>query len=482
MLGLNNYVIVIVVNALAGGKKTNFFDSSSTIRGAALNSIQATTGNAHAKSNIQKQAYPLKSVKTIKDAYGLTGTNFTTHSPYINSKLMDISGVISGSVEIILIKNGLNPREAISAASKHQILPMKTNSAVPRKIGTVLPPIPRDIELEFEAVGSDEIPGPIFGPGNAGLVVGYDKYGDGIIDPIILFGPTGPTGAAGADGADGAVGVTGPIGPFGVGAQGAVGATGADGGSTGATGPDGAAGLDGVDGSDGAAGADGADGAVGVTGVTGPTGATGADGTGTTTFLGLTDTPGSYAGESYKVVVVNPGETALEFVDSAPSGAAAITRALILIDQETAPFQLPYIVQWVEPIYNDDNMVMTEAAYDTSRSGFSGFVVNVAAVYQITGHVTFLHDVVGYRGVNVIINRIANPLVQRIKGTARMRSIGIAGGPMRPSIPFNVTLSLGVGDVIDVQIFYDTAVLTVGKFSVGDDPAEPGAISIVRIP
>ncbi len=37
-------------------------------------------------------------------------------------------------------------------------------------------------------------------------------------------------------------------------------------------------------------------------------------GTGATTFLGLTDTPAAYTGETLKVVRVNAGETALEFV------------------------------------------------------------------------------------------------------------------------------------------------------------------------
>lgn len=38
---------------------------------------------------------------------------------------------------------------------------------------------------------------------------------------------------------------------------------------------------------------------------------------GVTTFLGLTDTPSTYAGQSLKGVRVNVGETALEFSDAA---------------------------------------------------------------------------------------------------------------------------------------------------------------------
>lgn len=41
---------------------------------------------------------------------------------------------------------------------------------------------------------------------------------------------------------------------------------------------------------------------------------------GATTFLGLTDTPNSYAGEEGKIAKVNAGQTALEFVDQVPGG------------------------------------------------------------------------------------------------------------------------------------------------------------------
>ena len=41
-------------------------------------------------------------------------------------------------------------------------------------------------------------------------------------------------------------------------------------------------------------------------------------------FVGLTDTPGAYAGESQKLVRVNAGETGLEFVEAAAGGATAL--------------------------------------------------------------------------------------------------------------------------------------------------------------
>jgi len=484
MLGLNNYVIVVVVNALSVDKKpTDFFDKATTTMNAALNSIQASIGNPHAKSNIQKQAYPLGLVKTIREAYGITSTNFSTHTPYINGKRMDINSIIRGPAEILLIKNNLNPKEAIIAASGHRALPMRSNSVIPRKLGEVLPPIKRTITHRYEILGTGEAPGPIFGAGNAGQLGGYDDFGGiGVVQPPAaeMNGVTGPTGAAGAQGAIGPVGPQGRRGAVPVAPAGAVGATGADGGSTGPTGAIGPAGAAGAAGMDGAAGIDGADGATGVTGMTGVTGATGADGTGSTTFLGFTDTPGSYAGQSNKVVVVNPGETALEFSNSAVNGAA-ITRA-ILSEQTFNSGSAFATVKWMEPIYNDDSMTVTEFPLGTSTTLVEDFTVVTTAVYQITGHIMFEYHAPGWRAVQVIINRASNPSVIRVKGHSRMRSIGALGSPMRPSIPFSTTLSLFAGDIVNVQVAHDAAAVTIGKLSVGDDPAEPGAISIVRMP
>jgi hypothetical protein len=50
-------------------------------------------------------------------------------------------------------------------------------------------------------------------------------------------------------------------------------------------------------------------------------------GIGITSFLGLTDTPSTYSGQALKILQVNSGETALEFVTS-PSSAAAVELAL----------------------------------------------------------------------------------------------------------------------------------------------------------
>jgi hypothetical protein len=53
-------------------------------------------------------------------------------------------------------------------------------------------------------------------------------------------------------------------------------------------------------------------------------------GSGASTFLDLTDTPGSYTGKAGQVPIVNPGETALEFGPMAASGT--VTNAIIQWD------------------------------------------------------------------------------------------------------------------------------------------------------
>jgi hypothetical protein len=258
MASINSYVIVTVVNAIGADKKpTNFFDKASNIMTAALNSIQASMGNQHAKTNIQKQAYPPDFVKTIRSAYGITGTNFGTHSPYINGKRMSLDGVLMNGTEIVLIKNGLNVREALVAASQHQVLPTRTNSIIPSRLGQIQPPLERDVEINYEILGTGEEPGPIFGPGGAGQAGAFGDFGGlGIFgdqaagsEPGGGVGPgpgSNPVQGQGATGATGATGLQGPQGSQGP--QGTAGAQGVQGpaGAVGATGPQGPAGADGT--------------------------------------------------------------------------------------------------------------------------------------------------------------------------------------------------------------------------------------------
>lgn len=75
----------------------------------------------------------------------------------------------------------------------------------------------------------------------------------------------------------------------------------------------------------------------------------GGGGGGVTDFLELTDTPNSYAGQAGKVVVVNPGATALQFSASAGGGGSTVTSiaysATINVDASSAPSGGLLIVQ-----------------------------------------------------------------------------------------------------------------------------------------
>tara|TARA_R100001244_G_scaffold25113_2_gene25362 strand:+ start:26741 stop:27136 length:396 start_codon:yes stop_codon:yes gene_type:complete len=131
MLGLNDFVIIIVVNALSDDEKrpTDFRDQTATVRLASIKTMsQDTIGNVHERSNIQKQAYPSESVKTIKQAYGITGTNFETHTPFRNGKQLQLNDGVSKNQEITLIRNGLNTKYAIITANVHRVIPERTGS------------------------------------------------------------------------------------------------------------------------------------------------------------------------------------------------------------------------------------------------------------------------------------------------------------------------------------------------------------------
>lgn len=178
MLGLNNYVIVVVINALSENKKpTNYFDTSPNVMVAAQNSIYASMGNQHAKTDIQKQAYTPDQVQSIRQAYGITSTKFETHSPFINGQRMSLDGKVVNGTEVVLIKNGLNVKEALKLVNKHRIMPERTSSSRPKDLGEVLLPEERTVEIRYEVLDPGESRGPLFGAGNAGQPGGYGDFG-----------------------------------------------------------------------------------------------------------------------------------------------------------------------------------------------------------------------------------------------------------------------------------------------------------------
>ena len=131
MFGLNSFVVVIVINSLSNSDKkdTNFFDKTATVNLAAIKTMsEDTVGNVHAKSDIQKQAYDPALIKTVKQAYGLTGTNFNTHTAYRNGKRLTLGDMVYKNQEIKLIKNSLKLNEAMITSEVHRILPERTGS------------------------------------------------------------------------------------------------------------------------------------------------------------------------------------------------------------------------------------------------------------------------------------------------------------------------------------------------------------------
>lgn len=124
MFGLTNYVIVIVVNNLSveDKRRSNYFDVGN-IRVATNCALQDTIGNPHAKSDIQKQAYNYLNVPDVKSAFGLTGTNFTSHSAYRAGKILNLNDLVNRKDEIVIIRNGLDVNLALQTANRFRILP-----------------------------------------------------------------------------------------------------------------------------------------------------------------------------------------------------------------------------------------------------------------------------------------------------------------------------------------------------------------------
>src|SRR5690348_7238637 len=92
MVGVNDFVVVVVVNdAPPRAPATN-----DNVRIAALNTIERDTrGNPHRRSAIQKQAYPAATCQTVRQAFGLTGTDWRTHRPFQNGKLLGLDDAVS---------------------------------------------------------------------------------------------------------------------------------------------------------------------------------------------------------------------------------------------------------------------------------------------------------------------------------------------------------------------------------------------------
>lgn len=99
-------------------------------------------------------------------------------------------------------------------------------------------------------------------------------------------------------------------------------------------------------------------------------------GGGSTTFTGLTDTPSSYTGQANKKVVVNGGETALEFVDDVAGGGLTVIQCPRRIS-------LSSINTWYSH-YQNSNTSWLDGGW-TRTSGTGATPSRVQANFQNTG-------------------------------------------------------------------------------------------------
>lgn len=130
MYGLTDYVIIIVVNQVFSPLKrpTNYFDTTTDNRLAAEKGIKETIGNYHARSDIQKQAYHYSKISSIRQAYGITGTKYDTHTPYRNGKQLTLDDKVNRKDEIILVRNDLPVHVVTPKAGVHRIIPDRVGS------------------------------------------------------------------------------------------------------------------------------------------------------------------------------------------------------------------------------------------------------------------------------------------------------------------------------------------------------------------
>jgi uncharacterized protein DUF2793/endosialidase-like protein len=159
-------------------------------------------------------------------------------------------------------------------------------------------------------------------------------------------------------------------------------------------------------------------------------------GGGSSDFLGLTDTPDTYSGQAGKVVAVNSGETALEFITD--TGAAPLGAVV----QRVA-------TQSIAPNVN------TAVIWDTETRDENGYWTSGAPT-RLTVPATGWHAITAFiqwdttTGVTRIVN-------VRVNGTAYIAVVseGNAGVDQRQSVAVNWYLT--AGDYVEIVVFQSTA-------------------------
>jgi len=235
---------------------------------------------------------------------------------------------------------------------------------------------------------------------------------------------------------------------------------------------------------------------------------------GPTTFLGLTDTPSSYTGQTKKVAAVNTGETALEFVNqlagddiiilNVPSAffledtasdvggykemniiylgavegtvSASITGAAVLIEE------------WITPALNTTTLVggISRVSIHAAKTAGSANANTFVRLYL--RHIDTSETLIGTSGItsNLTASNVAYDLgvvitSQTIVATDRLVAKfygNKVGSGSNPTVALyyqgtnfsNVTLPVGVGALITLDMAYDNGEIV--DYSEGDGAVE----------
>jgi len=124
----------------------------------------------------------------------------------------------------------------------------------------------------------------------------------------------------------------------------------------------------------------------------------GAGGTGVTTFLALTDTPASYIGEALRILQVNAGETALEFVDS-PVATFGIEDQIPVTNALGTDFDYSADFKFSGTVLTVANSYINMTDIDIRDDGQRSLYINVANSNTFFGYQAGLNATGTLRGI-----------------------------------------------------------------------------------
>lgn len=153
---------------------------------------------------------------------------------------------------------------------------------------------------------------------------------------------------------------------------------------------------------------------------------------GTSTFLGLTDSPSSYSGEGSKVVSVKSDESGLEFT-TASSGTSFDTNFLATMSSDINVSNNTWTKATFDTVTTDDN-----SEWDAVNTRW---VCKEDGVYAVFAILTFVKNGTGARGVDIYKNGAFN---HQAYG-----SFYSSGGTVTTRPFINSPLALVVGDYLE---------------------------------